>query len=324
MTMTTTTKVAVVGAGLIGQAWALVFARGGCEVALWDGDAAALDRALGLIGALAADLQASGLVADAAALTARIRIEPELAAALAGVSHVQENLPERVELKREIFTRLDALAPAQAVIASSTSSIPASVFTGDLPGRARCLVAHPVNPPYLVPVVEVCGAPWTDPAAAQRCFDFMAAAGMKPVLVRKEVEGFVLNRLQGALLREAFRLVEQGVVDVDGLDVTVRDGLGLRWAFMGPFETIDLNAPAGLADYCSRYGPMYRSIAQQQSDASPWSPGLVAQLDAARRALLPAPDMAQRRQWRDRRLMALAVHKQAQQDNAEDTGAKAS
>lgn len=308
-------KVAVVGAGLIGQAWALVFARAGCEVRLWDGERIALDRAMGTIAALAADLQASGLVTDAAALLARIRTEPELSAALDGVAHVQENLPERIELKREIFARLDALAPPDAVLASSTSSIPASAFTEGLAGRARCLVAHPVNPPYLVPVVEVCGAPWTDAKVAQRCFDFMAAVGQQPVLVRREIEGFILNRLQGALLREAFRLVEQGYVDVDGLDTTVRDGLGLRWSFMGPFETIDLNAPGGLADYSERYGPMYRAIAEQQTSTEPWSPELIAELDAARRALLPAQAMAARRQWRDRRLMALAVHKLAQPDS---------
>lgn len=305
-------KVAVVGAGLIGQAWALVFARAGCEVRLWDGERTALDRASDMVAALATDLQASGLVRDAAALSARIRTEPELAAALDGVAHVQENLPERIELKREIFARLDALSPPGAVLASSTSSLPASAFSEGLAGRARCLVAHPVNPPYLVPVVEVCGAPWTDAEVVRRCLDFMAAVGQEPVWVRREIEGFILNRLQGALLREAFRLVEQGYVDVDDLDTTVRDGLGLRWSFMGPFETIDLNAPAGLADYCERYGPMYRAIAGQQTSTEPWSPQLIAELDAARRALLPAPAMAARRQWRDRRLMALAVHKLAQ------------
>lgn len=305
------TQVAIVGSGLIGQAWALVFARGGCEVRLWDGDAQALPRARDMIGALARELRAHGLIDDDAALLGRIRTETDVAQALAGADHVQENLPEEVALKREIFARLDALVPPPVVLASSTSTIPASQFTEHLAGRARCLVAHPVNPPYLVPVVEICGAPWTDTDAASRCEALMRAVGQKPVRVQREVEGFVLNRLQGALLREAFRLVEQGIVDIEGLDTTIRDGLGLRWSFMGPFETIDLNAPQGLADYCRRYGEAYRAIAQEQTSTEPWPPALIARLDAERRRLLPADRLAERRQWRDHRLMALAAHKRA-------------
>lgn len=304
-------KIAVVGAGLIGQAWALVFARAGCEVRLWDGDAAALARARTLVGDLAAELARSGLVRDAGELVARVTTCAQLEDALHEVEYVQENLPEVLALKREIFARMDQVAPAGAVLASSTSSIPASAFTDGLPGRARCLVAHPVNPPYLVPVVEVCGAPWTSSDTVERCQGLMRAIGQKPVHVRKELEGFVLNRLQGALLREAFRLVEQGYVDADGLDTTVRDGLGLRWSFMGPFETIDLNAPGGLADYCGRYGGLYQSIAKEQTSTKGWLPELVARLHAQRRELLPAESLGARRTWRDRRLMALALHKQA-------------
>jgi 3-hydroxyacyl-CoA dehydrogenase len=139
--------------------------------------------------------------------------------------------------------------------------------------------------------------------------DLMHSMNQKPVHIRRELEGFILNRLQGALLREAFRLVEQGYVDVDGLDVTIREGLGLRWSFMGPFETIDLNAPGGLADYCGRYGGMYQSISQEQASTEPWSPELVDQLQKARREMLPTEALAERRNWRDRRLMALALHK---------------
>lgn len=305
------TKIAVVGAGLIGQAWALVFARAGCEVRVWDGDSAALARSRVLVGELAAELARSGLVSDAGELVARVATCVRLEEALEGADYVQENLPEVLALKRDIFARMDQIAPAASVLASSTSSIPASAFTEDLAGRARCLVAHPVNPPYLIPVVEVCGAPWTSSDTVDRCQTLMRTIGQKPVHVRRELEGFILNRLQGALLREAFRLVEQGYVDADGLDTTVRDGLGLRWSFMGPFETIDLNAPGGLADYCGRYGGLYQSIAQEQTSTEAWSPQLVARIHADRRALLPAESLGERRTWRDRRLMALALHKQA-------------
>lgn len=302
-------KIAVVGAGLIGQAWAIVFARAGQDVVLWDGQAPALLEAPIIIAKLVQDLARAGLVDDPAKVLARITTQADLAVALKGAGYVQENLPERVEMKVNIFERMDALTPRDVILASSTSSIPASKFTESLAGRARCVIAHPVNPPYLVPVVEICGAPWTDPDVIDRTWQLMHQIKQKPVHIKKELEGFVLNRLQGALLREAFRLVEEGYVDAEGLDITVKEGLGLRWSFMGPFETIDLNAPGGLADYAHRYGPLYHSIAKQQTDSSPWSEAVIQTLDGQRREQLPKEKLADRRLWRDRRLMAMAAQR---------------
>ena len=302
-------NIAVVGSGLIGQAWAIVFARGGHAVKMWDGDPKAVGNALPLIASQVADLKAAGLIDDPKALIAHISGCRTLEEVLADAEYVQESIPERVEMKKEIFGRMDRIASPSAVLASSTSSIPASAFTEDLPGRARCVIAHPVNPPYLVPVVEICGAPWTDAEVVQRTLNVMQSVGQKPVKIHRELEGFILNRLQGALLREAFKLVEQGYVDAEGLDVTIRDGLGLRWSFMGPFETIDLNAPDGLADYAHRFGGMYQSIAKEQTSTEPWSEALIAKLEGERRKVLPKDQLLARRLWRDRRLMALAAHK---------------
>jgi len=308
-------NIAVVGSGLIGQAWAIVFARGGHHVKLWDGDPKAVEAGIKLIAGQVADLKAAGLIDDAEGLLGRISGSPTLEQVLDGVQYVQENLPERVEMKKDIFARMDKIAAPKCVLASSTSSIPASAFTEDLPGRARCLIAHPVNPPYLVPVVEICGAPWTDPEIVQQAWDVMESVGQKPVKIYRELQGFILNRLQGALLREAFKLVEQGYVDPEGLDVTVREGLGLRWSFMGPFETIDLNAPDGLADYAHRFGDMYQSIAEEQTSTEPWSEELIQKLEASRRKLLPKEQLLARRLWRDRRLMGLAAHKRDAEKN---------
>ena len=147
------------------------------------------------------------------------------------------------------------------MLASSTSAIPASHFTEALAGRARCLVAHPVNPPHLVPIVELCGSPWTAPATIARAQAVYDEVGQVPIIVRRELDGFILNRLQGALLSEAMRLVGEGYVSPEDLDKTIRDGLGLRWAFMGPFATIELNAPGGVVDYCARYSAFYRRLA---------------------------------------------------------------
>ncbi|ANN72602.1 3-hydroxyacyl-CoA dehydrogenase [Bordetella bronchialis] len=304
--------VAIVGAGLIGQGWAIVFARAGWRVRLYDVDAGRLAEGRDLVQQQLHALQAQGLLRDAAAAAACVETAATLEAALADAVYVQENSPEQVDVKRALFQTLDALAGPETILASSTSSIPASQFTDHLAQRHRCLVAHPVNPPYLVPVVEISGAPWTGEQAISRTRDILAAVGQRPVVVRKEIEGFILNRLQGALLQEAFRLVRDGVASVEDIDTTVKDGLGLRWSFMGPLETIDLNAPGGIADYCARYGAMYASIGASQAECPVWDGTLVDTLSRERREALPAEDLASRRFWRDEQLMRLMRHKQQQ------------
>ncbi|MBM3540275.1 MAG: 3-hydroxyacyl-CoA dehydrogenase [Alphaproteobacteria bacterium] len=300
--------IGIVGAGLIGRAWAIVFARSGHPVKLWDGEAKQREAALPIVGGRLRDLEAAGLIGDPAAVLKRIAVVGTMAEAVRGVSYVQECLPEILELKRKTFAEMDALAAPETILASSTSTMPASSFTETLKGRARCLVAHPVNPPYLVPVVELSGAPWTSPPTLARARQLQEAAGQKPVTVQREIAGFILNRLQGALLNEAFRLVEDGYVTPEDLDTTIAHGLGLRWSFMGPFETIDLNAPDGLADYCRRYGPVYYTMAKEQADPRSWE-AVTPVLEANRRRHLPAARLGERQAWRDRRLMALAAHK---------------
>jgi len=303
--------IGVIGTGLIGRSWAIVFARAGFSVKLWDPAPAAARAALGFIAERLPELRQAGLLADAPEqVQARITPAASLAEAVREAVHVQENGPERRDDKAALFAELDRLAPADAALASSTSGIPASAFTEKLAGRHRCLVAHPVNPPYLVPVVELCPSPWTDPVIVQRTRTLMQQADQVPATVNREVPGFVLNRLQIALVAEAFRLVRDGVVSPEDLDATVKHGLGLRWAFMGPFETIDLNAPGGVADYCARYGALYDQV-QGEMQPCGFTPELVARIEAARRADLPRDRHADRTAWRDRRLMGLAAHKAA-------------
>jgi len=151
----------------------------------------------------------------------------------------------------------------------------------------------------------------TDPAVVSPTHALMTSAGQVPATVKKEMAGFALNRLQGALLAEAFRLIDDDVISPADLDALVKDGLGLRWSFMGPLETIDLNAPGGLKDYCERYGPLYAEL-QQQMTPRPWGPALTDKLQSARREELPANMQAVRQEWRDRRLMALLAHKATQ------------
>jgi 3-hydroxyacyl-CoA dehydrogenase len=305
-------KISIIGAGLIGRAWSIVFARAGFTVSLYDQSQEAASRALGFIEARLPELREAGLLQDAPdAVMARISLAPTLEACLEGAVYVQENGPERVEAKARLFAAMDEITPETTILASSTSGIPASAFTEQLAGRGRCLVAHPVNPPYLVPVVEICPAPWTSDEAVARTRALMVRAGMVPATIKREVKGFVLNRLQVALVAEAFRLVAGGVVSPEDLDATIKHGLGLRWAFMGPFETIDLNAPEGVADYCARYGGLFNEVQAEQTPID-LTPELASDVDAARRALLPLEDHPARQEWRDRRLMALLAHKLGQ------------
>ena len=229
--------------------------------------------------------------------------------ALEGAAHVQENTPEDVGVKRAVFAQLDAVAPPDVVLASSTSAILPSAFTENLKGRARCLVVHPINPPYLIPAAEVVPAPWTDPSVVERAARFLRAAGHAPIVMKREIDGFVMNRLQGALLEEAFRLVEQGYAGVEDVDVGIREGLALRWSFMGPFETIDLNAPAGVRDYADRYQGIYSGIFPSTQWRVDWSGPVMDKVEAERRKSLAANGLGERQAWRDRRLIALAAHK---------------
>lgn len=304
-------RIAIVGAGLIGRAWAMVFARAGHPVALHDADPKALQRGLLALDQGLADLSAAGLLAESpVAVRLRIAPAPTLAAAVAGAVYVQECIVENLAAKRALFAELDPLAAPDTILASSTSTITASLWSEALGGRARCLVAHPVNPPHLIPLVELSPAPWTTPDVVARTKVLQESVGQVPIVVNREVQGFILNRLQGALLAEAFRLYADGYVSADDIDKTVRDGLGLRWSFMGPMETIDLNAPGGIADYCARYGDAYREMAQQQTPRV-WDAALVARIEAERRALLPAAELPARSAWRDRRLMALLAHRRS-------------
>ncbi len=302
-------KATIVGAGLIGKSWAIVFARAGWSVTLYDSDSAVLDVALAEIEQHAATMQDAGMLENTESLLAGISLQGDLSTALAEAEYVQECGPEDLEIKQELFATMDRLAQADTVLASSTSAIVTSNFTGNLAGRGRMLVAHPVNPPHLVPLVELSPAEWTDPAVVDRARSIMESLGQTPILVRQEIDGFILNRLQAALLNEAVRLVEGGYVSPGDLDKTVADGLGLRWSFMGPFETIDLNAPAGVRDYAARYSPFFERIVESQSTVPDWSGDTLDSIDSYCRSLLTLDEIPVKSRWRDHKLALLRSHK---------------
>ena len=301
-----TDKVAILGTGLVGSAWAIVFARAGREVALYDVEAARAKQMLERVAGNIRELVGYGLINDADAALARIFVANSLADALDGAAYAQESVFERADVKTEFYARINQVAGDDLVIGSSSSGIPVSVFTEGLDCAPRCLIAHPINPPYVIPLVEVVPAPWTSEAALQVCWRLMEEAGMAPVRLNREVDGFIANRLQAALLWEAFRLLESGIATAEDIDKTISEGLGRRWAFIGPFETIDLNAPGGLKDYAARFGPGFFEFVKQGEPAEHWSDEVISKAHGA--------DHPARQAWRDKRLMALAKHFQEIED----------
>ena len=302
----THTHVAIVGAGTIGIGWAIVFARAGLPVRLQDVATTRLERASAEIRARLDAMDEHDLLGETpAAIAARVTPCAGLAGAVGGACHVQECAPEDVALKRELFATLDAVVPGEVALASSSSALSASEIAGELDGRSRCLVVHPGNPPYLLPVAEVVPSRFTDPAVVERTTALLESVGMAPVRLDLEIEGFVFNRLQGALLREAYCLVADGVASVDDIDKVVRAGLGRRWAVLGPFETADLNTRGGIAEHAVRMGPVYARMGLERGAQNPWTPELAASVTAARRARLPLEHWDDAVAARDRMLMVL-------------------
>jgi L-gulonate 3-dehydrogenase len=304
-------KIAIIGSGLVGRSWAISFARAGHDAFLWDAEPGAAEVAIGYIGKILPDLQANDLLRGSTPdqVLSRLHVAATVAEALKGALYAQESTPERVEVKREVYAMLDAVADPETILASSTTALLPSSFTEGLKGAGRCIVSHPINPPYVIPAVEVVPAPWTRPEVVKQTADLLRSIGHVPVVMQKELDGFLVNRLQGALLHEAFRLVAEGYAGVEDIDACLRDGLALRWSFIGPFETIDLNAPGGVRDYVARYGPAFARIAAGVEPID-WTGPVLDKVEAQRRNLLAQEGLQARTAWRDRRLMALAAHKQ--------------
>lgn len=301
-------NVAIIGAGLIGSAWAVVFARAGYTVRAFDPAQDVRDRLLPWVEESLRELGQLGLITDPAAVRSRISVCDSISGVLENAFYVQESVFETVPAKTEVSLEIDRAMSSHAIVGSSSSGIPASQFTESCRNRSRFLIAHPVNPPHLVPVVEIVPAPWTDPEAVERVAALMRDVGQAPVRLSREIDGFVLNRLQGVLLNEAWALYQDGIASLEDIDATISHGLGLRWSFMGPFETIDLNAPGGIEDYAHRLRGLYAGMVRNPAPV-PWPDDVVRKATNERRAVLAAEDLARRRAWRDAVLARLAVFK---------------
>jgi carnitine 3-dehydrogenase len=241
-------RVAVVATGVIGASWATVFLARGLDVVATDPAPGAEDALRRAVDAQWPAMEAMGLALGASRDRLRFAASPE--EAVADARFVQENGPERLDLKRDLFRRLDEAAPADAVLATSSSTLTASEIQ-DACGRhpERVVLGHPFNPPHLIPLVEVAGGRKTSAGAVERALGFYRALGKRPIHLKREVRGHVANRLQAALWQEAFHLVATGVAGVEEVDAAIAHGPGLRWALLGPFLNLHLSGgPGGIGE----------------------------------------------------------------------------
>ncbi|KAF8368372.1 hypothetical protein PRIPAC_86201 [Pristionchus pacificus] len=242
----------------------------------------------------------------AAEALARITSTTSLQDALAGAIYAQESTMESVDFKKRIFKDMDAAAAPSTILASSTSTIPASVFTEGLQNRFRCLVVHPVNPPLYLTLTELGPAPWTDASVVDRAYEIMESIGQAPIRLKKEVLGFAVNRLQYALLAESWRLVKDGVLSVEDVDKVMSEGLGPRYAFYGPFGVIHLNA-AGVRDYCTRYAGGIRRVLDDAGETPTFDEEeVIGELETSLQRSLPVERMGEHSAERAQKLAELA------------------
>jgi len=314
-------KIGIVGSGLIGKSWAMIFASVGYNVVLYDVEEKQVTASIESIARELKQFESEGTLRGDT-LTAEQQAQlisgtSSLQECVQGCVYIQECVPENLDLKIKVWKKIDEFVGNETILASSTSCIVPSKISADLNNKARFIVAHPCNPPYHTPMVELVPAPWTDEKTRATTRSIMAEAGQGPVSLSRELPGFVLNRMQYALLNECFRLIKDDVVTPQDLDVVMKDGMGMRYAFMGPMETIHLNAE-GTQNYCDRYG---ETIYNVSSDSGPiptcWKQesdedkATVAKINSMMCTTVPESELYNRRLWRDQRLAALAKLKRS-------------
>ncbi|MDO6711724.1 3-hydroxyacyl-CoA dehydrogenase NAD-binding domain-containing protein [Aliiglaciecola sp. 2_MG-2023] len=301
-------KFACIGLGNVGRSWAVTFARAGYQVRLWDKDPESLAKAYSLIRKALEDLTTVDPDFDVQKAFANVHLAETMALAVEDADYVQESTAENVNVKVQVFNALGDLAPEKCLLASSTSAIPASEFLASVSYPQRCLIVHPVNPPHIIPLVELCASPWTSPEVVQQAKSMMEQLGQSPIVLNKEIDGFVLNRLQWALLGEAMHLVGEGYCSVEDIDKVLTKGLALRWALMGPFEVGHLNATKGLEGYFDVLQDALKRVQGSLKTDYPPNSDLVSQAHDVMAKRIPVNEIENYQSARDQRLLKLRQH----------------
>lgn len=318
--MSSTNKnIAVIGSGLIGRSFTMLFASGGYSVTVYDVEPQQNQSAKEDIWRQLSMLESQGLLRGSLSKEqqfANISYTESLEKAVTGVFFIQECVPERLDIKQAVWTKVEKLMSPSTIMSSSTSAILPSKISEKLTHRNRFVVSHPTNPPFYAPATEVVPASWTDQDVVDTTVRLLKEVGQAPVVLKKEIRGFVLNRIQYAILAETWNLIRDGVVSPEDCDVIMSHGMGVRYAFMGPWETAYLNAD-GMYSYSERYADMIIGI---QQDFKPPERMDGPTLDVIQKGMEnvagPVENLSVRRQWRDRRLIALAKLK-AEMDKAD-------
>jgi carnitine 3-dehydrogenase len=297
-------RVAVIGAGTIGASWAAIFLARGLEVAAYDPAPNGEAFARRFIGNAWPTLEKLGWVLPGAA-PERIGFFKTPGETATGADFIQESGPEREDMKIELFKEIDAAAPAQTVIASSSSGLLISRVTVKCRHPERCVIGHPFNPPHLIPLVEVVGGEKTSAAAIETAMTFYREIGKHPIRINKEVRGHVANRLQAALWREAVHLVAEGVVSVADADAAIAFGPGLRWALMGPHLTFHLaGGEGGMTNFMHHLVPAMESWIEDLGDPK-FTPEVRKKIIDGVADEAGSRSIADLQKWRDRKLIEI-------------------
>lgn len=306
--MTTPIKqVTCVGSGLIGQGWATIFAARGHEVILQDVSGDRLKHAAGQVQSSLRFLQDNGLLQeDAGACFLRVRTVADLGRAVEKADYVQESVPDNYPAKKKVFAEMDARAPVEAILASSSSGLLMSEIQKAVARPRRCVLVHPFLPVHLIPLVEVAGGEQTAPETVQGAFDFMKEIGKTPVLLSKEVSGYIVNRLQAAVLREAIDLVAGGVASAEDVDLAFCNGMGVRDPFIGPLLRACL-AGDGIENFVKEYSDSYHLRWKSMATWDTFSPTIREALVRSVNAMpvVRENSMDTIKDWRDRMLVEI-------------------
>ncbi len=304
--------VTIVGCGVIGQGWAVSFVRAGWTVTFFDAEPSVAQNAIEACRRIVrreTDANANSQHAQLETGIGRLQVANSLKEACAESDLVIEAVPERLDIKHKVLGDLDAVTHPNVVIASSTSALLPTALAGALKRQERFIVAHPFNPSYLIPLVELVPCPATSSTYLDSLTVMLEAIGLRPVQLRREIEGFIGNRLQAAVINEAMYLVEAGIASPEVVDACVSECLALRWAFYGPFGTMDLNAPNGFADYAAKFGSAYADLGRQLQTGRTWQPEAIASIADALAIRSAGRSREETFAIRDRALRALSALK---------------
>jgi len=286
----------------------MLFCGAGYNVYMYDVSQELVSKALEDISHQLSELEASNMLRgslSASEQLALIQSSETMKDCVEGAFYVQECVPENLELKIKIFSDIDQLVGDDTILASSTSCILPSLFSETLKHRSQVIVAHPVNPPFYVPLVELVPAPWTSADVANKARKVMEEIGQKPVSLSRELPGFALNRIQYAILNECWHLVKEDILSVADVDTVMSQGLGPRYAFMGPLETAHLNAE-GMENYSQRYSDGIYKVSKTLGEVARFEGAIMEKVNNQMCDIIPLEQLAERRDWRNARLASLA------------------